>query len=154
MPDLKDELLKLAGLLEISAQDFSAVSIHAWPAIMHKIEAAFIIKRNSNTHFNWWWESLKVTQYPMRFTHGLAYTHLDKLLPKQQKVWFVASGVGKLWLFEGTVEAIQYILDNHYGFEYYLVSKKYEWFLCRNHHDVLIGLGTIIAHMQAREEGY
>ena len=33
-----------------------------------------------------------------------------------------------------------------YGFEYYIVDKKYNWILCENHHDILIVLGEEIAN--------
>jgi hypothetical protein len=53
MPSLKDDLLKLATLLSLPQEEFAAVGIHTWPAVMHKIEAAFFKKYNGNTHFNW-----------------------------------------------------------------------------------------------------
>jgi hypothetical protein len=33
------------------------------------------------------------------------------------------------------------LLGDLYGFEYYIVSKKFEWLLCEDHHGVLIGVG-------------
>ena len=148
MPGFKDDIIKLANLLGITHEDFSDVGIHAWPSIMKKIEAAFVIKVNSNTHFNYWWDSFKGARYSISFENGLGYTCLDQLIDNQERIWFVACGHDKFWLFEGKVKAIQLIISEHYAFEYYLVSKKYEWLICETDHDILVGLGTIIPKMQ------
>ncbi|WP_162268237.1 DUF6756 family protein [Hymenobacter sp. PAMC 26628] len=67
MPGFKDNLLQLARSSGISPKYFEAVGIHVWPAILHKIEAAFITKTSSNMHFNWWWENFKGPQYSIFF---------------------------------------------------------------------------------------
>jgi len=155
MPSFKDELLKLAHHSGILPLDFDAVGIHAWPAIMHKIEAAFIIKTSSNTKFNWWWESFRGTQYRLFFESGWAFDYLTQLINEQEQVWFVACDTdhdpSKFWLFQGTIKAIQLLLQEHCHFEYYLVSKKYTWLLCETDQDVLVGLGTVIPKMKLLE---
>jgi hypothetical protein len=37
------------------------------------------------------------------------------------------------------------ILESCYIDELYLASKKYDWLICINHHDVLIATGKIMA---------
>jgi hypothetical protein len=37
-----------------------------------------------------------------------------------------------------------------YGFEYYIVSKKFEWLLCENHHDILIAVGQPMVEKMER----
>lgn len=147
MPSLKDNLLKLATILELPKEEFADVGIHAWPAIMHKIEAAFFKKYNANTHFNWSWDSIKGPQHSIQFLNGRAYEVLPYLVEASEKVWFVACG-NKFWLFEGTIQAIELLIKEHYAFEYYVVSKKYGWLLCETDHDVLIGAGSVLAKMQ------
>jgi hypothetical protein len=153
MPGFKDGLLKLAKHLELPSEAFDAVGIHAWPSVLHEIEAIFVIKTSSNTHFNWWWSSFKGPEYDLHFTNGQAYECLDKLIDAREQVWFVASDSrresNKFWLFQGRIQGIQSVLREHYAFEYYIVSKKYEWLLCENHHDILIGLKSIIPKMEA-----
>ena len=63
--------------------------------------------------------------------------------------------VRPLWLWEYfkletsslvVVKAIRkVILESCYIDELYLASKKYDWLICINHHDVLIATGKIIA---------
>ena len=121
--------------------------------VLHKIEAAFVIKNSSNTHFNWWWESFKGRHYSLFIEHGQAYEYLNQLIDVREQVWFVACDIGhdpsKFWLFQGRIQAIQSILREHYAFDYYLVSKRYEWLLCENDHSVLIGLKDIIPKLES-----
>jgi hypothetical protein len=153
MPGLKDDLLQLAEALGIPRKDFEAVGIHAWPAILQKIEAAFVMKTNSNTRFNWWWESFKKPQYRIFFEKTHAWDCLPHVVTTPEKVWFVACDddhdPSKFWLFEGTIHAIHLLLGNSHAFEYYIISKKYAWLLCETDHSVLVGLGSIIPVMQA-----
>ncbi|WP_426060867.1 DUF6756 family protein [Hymenobacter sp. B1770] len=153
MPGLKDDLLKLARQLQLPPEAFDAVGIHAWPAVLHKIQAAFVIKTSSNTHFNWWRESLKSPRYSIFFEHGQAYECLHQLIDAQELVWFVACDIdrdpSKFWLFQGQIHAIQSVLREHYSLNYYLVSKKYDWLICETDQDVLTGLKSIIPKMEA-----
>jgi hypothetical protein len=60
---------------------------------------------------------------------------LKELVPSQETVWFVAEEWkrikqhGNFWLCEGTITVIAELLGEMYGFEYYIVSKKFEWLL-------------------------
>ena len=48
----------------------------------------------------------------------------------------------KFWFYQGRPRAINRVLAECYHLdEIYLVSKKYAWLLCLNHHDVLYGIG-------------
>jgi hypothetical protein len=147
MPSLKDELLKLANLLSIPQEEFADVCIHAWPAIMHKIEAAFFKKDHTNTSFTWSWQTLKEPHYAIQFLNGQAYQVLPQLVNASEKAWFAAYA-NKLWLFEGTIQAIELLIREHYPFEYYVVAKKYTWLLCENDHDILMGAGSVMAKME------
>ncbi len=45
-------------------------------------------------------------------------------------------------VYEGTPEAIQAVIGECYGFEYYLVAKDLSWLICETHHDDMIAIGT------------
>jgi len=151
MTGLKDNLLKIAKTLGIKPDEFNAVGIYEWPEIMKKIEESFIIKKNSNIKFNRWWENLKEPQYGIN-VDSHPFHCINQLIDGNEKIWFVAcdsnNDPSKFWLFQGYIKPILKLLDEHYRFEFYLVSKKYEWLLCLNHHDNLIGLGSIIPKLQ------
>ena len=153
--DFKSEILAVAGNLGLTADEFDSVGIYEWPEIMKKIETKFVIRRNSNTKFNWWWEDLKGEQVAKAFPEDNGWTYLAQLVDKNEKVWFVGcnskNDATKFWLFQGYVEPIQKVLSEMYSFEYYLISRKYEWMLCENHHGVMIGLGSIMDRLEGLE---
>lgn len=145
--DFKSEILVRARNLGFNSEEFDSVNIYAWPEIMKKIETKFVIRRNTNTKFNWWWEDLKGEKTSVIFPEDNGWSYLDQLVGKHEKVWFVGCNskydVTKFYLFQGYVKPIQQVLGEMYPFEYYLINKKYEWMLCENHHGVMIALGSI-----------
>ncbi|QNF33664.1 hypothetical protein HUW51_13380 [Adhaeribacter swui] len=155
MNGFQDNLIKLANMLAIPVDEFAPIGIHEWPSIMKKIEATFIIKKNSNTKFNWWWEHLKGEPFGVNAGDTKPFEYLPQLIDEKEKIWFVACDsyrdFSKFWLFQGYIKSIKKILQNHYSFEYYLISKKYEWLLCVNNHDKLIGVGSIVAKIKEQK---
>jgi uncharacterized protein DUF6756 len=97
------------------------------------------------------WENLKSDRFSLEFPNDNAWKYLHLIIDKNEKVWFVACdsnrNPSKYWLFEGFIEPIQQILGALNSFEYYVVSKKYDWFLAENHHGLLIGLGAVKSKM-------
>lgn len=80
--------------------------------------------------------------YRVSFRNDDAFLYLDKLVDEDEKVWFIASEPDyKHWVYESRVKAIQKLIGNTYYFEYYIVSRKYEWLICENHHGLLMGIG-------------
>jgi hypothetical protein len=151
--DFKSKILSVARGLHFKQDQFDSIGIHDWPAVFKRIEAEFIIRKNSNTHFNWWWENLKKDNVSVQLPNDNAWTYLHLLIDRNEKVWFVGCDSdrdpSKFWLFEGFVAPIQQLLGKLSHFEYYLISKKYNWFLAANHHGTLIGLGSIKNKLQA-----
>lgn len=138
--------------LQIPRDQFDLFNIHGWSDVFKKIETKFIAKKNTNTHFNWWWDNLKSDQYSVKFPQNNAQEYLHLIVDPQEKVWFVACDSKKdptrSWLFEGYIKPIQQILGELNPFEYYVVSKKYDWLLS-DHNGSLIGLGSIISNLKA-----
>lgn len=145
--DLKQKLVSVARQCQLTSDQFNALGIYDWPEIFKKIETAYIIKENSNTKFNWWWEHLKGDSFSLAIPREKTHACLQYLIPLQEKAFFIGCenerDPSKFWLFEGQIGAILQVMDEVPAFEYYLVSKKYEWFLAMNHHDYLIGLGSM-----------
>ena len=138
---LKHELLQTAANLGLPYSYFRAIGITEWEPIMKRIENRFVSARYNK--ILWWWDGyLKGPVYSVLLP-GWPVDALDKIIPLHEQVWFIAED-DKFWLFEGTIESIQQVLAESHAFEYYIVSKKYEWLLCENHHDVLFGVGDII----------
>jgi len=72
---------------------------------------------------------------------------LTSLVDSEETVWLMLNETvnfgDKLWFYQGKPHAIRRVLDECYHLdEIYLISKKYTWLLCLNHHDVLYGIGS------------
>lgn len=47
-------------------------------------------------------------------------------------------------VYDCNPNVIKQIIGECFGFEYYIIDKKKEWLLCKNHHNRLIGIGKKI----------
>ena len=60
-------------------------------------------------------------------------------------VWFLVEGTKnythKYWVYEGYVPEISMILNETSFNDFYIVSKKYEWLISINHHNILSLVG-------------
>jgi hypothetical protein len=57
----------------------------------------------------------------------------------------VLNGRDKFWFYEGYIDSIELVLGEiSYADEIYVASKKYEWLICINHHNVLIATGKLM----------
>lgn len=146
MRNLRADIQKARREILLNENVFKEVSHLAYEEILEKVNSNFLTtNRYSDTI--WWWQVYKnLKQHAIHFREGYAFEIFTELLPvKETKYWFIASEEnGKYWVYESNVEAIEMILKEMYGFEYYIVDKKYNWVLCENHHDILIGLGDEI----------
>ena len=76
-----------------------------------------------------------------------AFRIIPSLVPdKAELVWFIAEDDQLPFypVYESNVQSIPQIVGKCYGFEYYIVQKQFDWLLCDNHHDTLIGVGKAV----------
>ena len=147
MRNLREDIEKVKKEISLNGNSLKEVSHFEYEEILKKINSEFLTTNKYDDEI-WWWQSYKdLKRYAIHFREGYAFEILDKLLPnKDTRYWFIASeGNGKYWLYESGIEVIKKIIQEMYGFEYYIVDKKYNWVLCENHHDILIGLGEEIS---------
>ena len=108
---------------------------------MKRIEDKFVSAQYDK--ILWWWNGYLKGPIHSVLLPDWPAGELHKLIPLHEQIWFIAED-DKFWLFEGDIKSIQKVLSESHAFEYYIVSKKYEWLLCENHHEVLFGVGEII----------
>jgi hypothetical protein len=48
-----------------------------------------------------------------------------------------------LLLYQATAKAIQQVIGECYGFEYYILPETLDWLVCENHHGQLIAVGEL-----------
>lgn len=140
----------------LKSDSFRELNISERNTVQRNIEDKFLYQRSSNVRRIWLWDDLKMESFGVACDKD-PYTKLDLLVSENEKVYFLVNEtineLTKYWCYEGKVESILSVIGESYGLdEYYLISKKYEWFLCTNHHDVLIGARTIIPLMKEYEK--
>lgn len=140
--DLRVEMTKIGKQLNISNNEFSEVNIAEWKEIESKIWTRFSSRKNSR----WIWESLKHNYSSISINYETL--DLESLIGSSEKVWFLLDETvneqTKFWIYEGTIHAFNRIFfESVLTDEIWIVSKKYEWILIINHHDVMIGTGKM-----------
>ncbi|MGD1891484.1 MAG: DUF6756 family protein [Cyclobacteriaceae bacterium] len=153
--DLRVEVKKLCVQLDISSEEFSEVNINLWKEIESKVWTRFSSSKNSR----WIWETL-VDSYAATPINYKTF-RLEELIDSSEKVWFLLDETvneqTKFWIYEGTIKAFEKIFwESVWIDEILIVSKKYEWILIINHHDIMIGTGKLkdrIKQMKKRVMG-
>jgi hypothetical protein len=151
MPDNKWEeqridIENITREYHISRADFAPLDIHAdWAGIEERIYHTFCRLDHPTARPIWLWEKFKLDTFSM--VVDFPFSILDKLVDHEEEIWFFLNGDhDKFWFYQGKITAIlKVIKESAYIDELYLASKKYEWLLCINHHDVLIATGQEMA---------
>ena len=94
----------------------------------------------------WLWERFRAGAVGL-VCEDEPHGELVSLVDPAEVVWLMLNETvnyeDKFWLYHGTAPAIgQVLAECAYLDAVYLVSKKYAWLLCLNHHDVLYGIGS------------
>ncbi|MDO7846832.1 hypothetical protein Q5H92_10725 [Hymenobacter sp. M29] len=145
--DLRTEIDQIRQRLELSEQDFTPLPFTTnWAKLEDNLYHAFCRLDHPTARPLWLWE---------RFRPGAVVlvcddeprNHLTSFVNPEEVVWLVLNETvnmgDKFWFYQGTPRAIGRVLDECcYLDEIYLVSKKYAWLLCMNHHRVLFGIGS------------
>lgn len=152
---LRTDIERAREELNIGNERFRELNINEWNTIQVNIEKHFLYQRPSNITRSWLWNDLKVETFGIVCKND-PYEKLDLLIDRNEIVYFLVNEtineLTKYWQYEGNIKSIILIIGELLGLdEYYLISKKYDWFLCTNHHDVLIGTGTMISRMKENE---
>ena len=45
-------------------------------------------------------------------------------------------------VWEASVRDIQAVVSECYGFELYVIQQQFRWLVCKNHHDVVVAVGS------------
>ena len=144
---MRQQINLTAAALSLKPTEFRQIRVHQYQDILMSIIEKFTTLGRKGWNATWW-DHFKGVESAIHTAD--AYKLLRELVPTEERVWFVAQDWGRnkhdggFWLFEGKIQAIVSVLDEMFGFEYYIVSKKFEWLVCENHHDVLIGVGQPI----------
>ncbi|MEH2015045.1 DUF6756 family protein [Nostoc sp.] len=143
--DFRVDIEEAIKTLNLSCNDFRLVSLHEYEQILVSILERFTSLSKKGLNYPWWWGSFKEPSCSIHLEY--APDVLKELVPLEETVWFVTEDWkrtkqhGNYWLYEGKIVVIADLIAEMYGFEYYIVSKKFEWLLGEDRHGVLIGVG-------------
>jgi hypothetical protein len=154
---LRTEFEQIRRQYHLPDSEFAPLNQHTnWRKLEEKIYSSFCKLDHPTSRPLWLWEKFKLDTYVL-LPKNQPYLLLDKLVPATEPVWFMVKETGrdKFWFYEGKVQAIQTVIGESGDIdELYLISKQYDWLLCINHHDALIGTGAGITgkmkNIQAR----
>jgi hypothetical protein len=137
-----EAIRKDQGLVE---SDFHPVGIREWPSIMQKIYHRFCGHMPGASAPLWLWEHFVLDTFSIPSVKK-PYFYLDTLVDPQECIWFFVNETvnekNNYWFYEGKIKPIQTVLaEACYIDEVFLVSKKYPWMICINHHNHLITTG-------------
>lgn len=144
---LRKEIELIRKDLGFTDTQFRPLGLHDWQAIEEKIFHTFCKPTHPKSKPVWLWEFFKLDTVSVSIDRP--YVYLDKLIDDSETVWFfvneTVNEADKFWFYQGQVKAIQAIIEesSHID-ELYLGSKKYDWLLCINHHDILVATGEFM----------
>jgi len=144
--DLRAAIDKILERKKFCAEEFRALSTHDnWKEIENKIYNSFYNPTYLNQKPSFLWKDFKHDTFSVPDLKYRPEYYLDKLINEDEKVWYLVNETinetTKYWIYEGKIKNIQMIIDEIGFDELCIVSKKYDWLICINHHDILIATG-------------
>jgi hypothetical protein len=151
--DIRDQIAALIKTLGLDEQ-IALVRPYEYLAILERIIAERTLLNKNAVSALWWWESLRApVAYAPSEAAEIADT-LRMLAAPGAAVWFVVEADrkehGNFWLYEGSIEAVCALLPEMPMCEFYVVSRKMDWLICENHHDMLIVNGDTMVEKAKR----
>ena len=92
----------------------------------------------------WWWEHFP-SSTGVHFIKGDGGQHLAELVPDaDERVWFIAEDfvAPEYSVWEASTRDIQAVIGECYGFEFYVIQQQLRWLVCKNHHAVVVAVGS------------
>lgn len=166
---LRAEVEQARHRLGLPESQFRPLKVNEWHGIEERIYQTFCRPNSPSARPVWLWTQFKLEKYVV-YSYNYPPDVLDKLVDEKELVWLILNesgseagikiprwyfprngpsegiwieyGSDKFWFYEGRIKAVQQVLEDSAGIdEIYIVSKKYEWLLCIDHHDVLHATG-------------
>jgi len=91
----------------------------------------------------WWWENLSVDSCALIYGDSDGLAMVSELLDDDESIWIVATDdeCGPWPVWEGRASDIVEMLGNLRFFEYFILSREYQWIVFDTHHNTLVVVG-------------
>ncbi len=144
---LRLEIKKIIIKYNIAVGDFSEVHINEWLDIERKLYNVFTNLNYPKEKTSWLWQFYNQDTHSIAFESNNIFEALSALIGDNQRVWLILSESvkerTKFWYYECDIKTTTLVLSESTQIkEVYIASKKYDWLLCINHHNILIATGT------------
>ncbi|MBL7731281.1 MAG: hypothetical protein JNM88_08895 [Chitinophagaceae bacterium] len=143
--DLRQNIEVIRLDKNIPEEKFKPVDTLSWQEIQQKIISTFCHIDSHKDNPNWLWENFKLDTYSVRLERNFPFDSFLQFTDNSETVWLLINDTHnertKFWLYEGQIKPVVFVLNQSVASEVYIVSKKYDWLLCINHHDFLIATG-------------
>ncbi|MEO0414580.1 MAG: DUF6756 family protein [Verrucomicrobiota bacterium] len=132
---LRDAITKVVRDKAIS--DFEFVRPTKWEGVLNQIAERFLCNGSRDLKSIWLWLSFRDPIITVQPDNPMRW--LRDCLDPSMEYWFIATEEdGKYWIASATGAAVIKVIEEMYGFEYYVVDREMGWMLCENHHGVFI----------------
>lgn len=140
MEIIRKEIEELVKEMTIDRKFFHEASKLKYQEIIKEITNAFVDKSehwNQDIH----WANLgqykkTLDIYYFQEENKDFIKQIVEIVPsKTTLMWFLVEGTHKYWLYEARIEEILLVLENTSLYDFYIISKKYDWLISQNHHD-------------------
>lgn len=145
--DLRAEIEQTRHRLALAEEDFAPLPFTTnWNQLEERVYHTFCQLPHPTARPLWLWEHFRPGAVGL-MSNEEPLTQLTSLVDAEETVWLMLNETvnlrDKFWFYQGIPSAIQQVLAEccHLD-EIYLLSKKYVWLLCLNHHNALYGVGS------------
>lgn len=148
MGSVKDEIRTALESLNISSVCFRELPDSEGEEVYRRALRHFVPEGKPR----WWWEHFK-SGISVDFPSGDGWRHIPEFVPNAcEHVLFIVEDDSLPFypVYDATPFAITEVIGECYGFEYYLVERNFQWLLCENHHNRMIGLGKVVEDRMRR----
>lgn len=135
---VRSEIEELIKTLSINREELFEVRKDRWKTIQERIEKQFLKKTHYTQDLHWGWNRLQQPRYALRFIDQ-PYRSIKEII-EDDDMFFIAEDLhDKMWIYEGRKSIIfdKIIPELYHLDEYFLVSKKYRWLVCEDHHEII-----------------
>ncbi|GAA0317615.1 DUF6756 family protein [Psychrobacter aestuarii] len=147
--DVRAEIMCLKTKLNLTDKFLRMLTPYEdYKGIEEQISENFLNIKSGASNPDWPLQGLVQEAYSVEIKNALE-SYLLHLVPLNEEIWFGVTETfkerSKIWFYEGRIEGITKILNEICFFdECYFVSKKYDWLIRYDRHDILMVTGKNI----------
>lgn len=147
---VRADIQKYCEINNINEEEFCFIDIYKWRDVYEQVAEHFVIKKeNYKKGLHWLntngiFREDKIIQYSFdsRGKEEWIFKLPELVERTKEKVYLLMEEGKKFWICEGYLPIISEIIYEKLRYvDYYIVDKKYNWMITKNHHDIVLFVG-------------